>query len=74
MTSKGKGAPFLKEFLLYADSSYRAKSNQLEIKDSIIHYIKEDLENLGYTVVANVGNSDFRVDLAIVDRIRIIIA
>ncbi len=68
INSKGKGAPFLKEFLLYADSSYRAKSNQVENKASIIHYIKDDLENLGYTVVANVGNSDFRVDLAIVDK------
>ena len=62
----GKGKLLLKYFLKYAEeSSFKASDSKYSSKETIISFIKKDLENKGYDVVTNVGNSEFRVDIAI---------
>lgn len=64
---KNKGQLMLKRFLQYAENSdYSYNSNNNYNNQSIVSFIKQDLEQRGYSVVENVGNSEFRVDLAIV--------
>lgn len=64
-----KGRLLLKQFLKYAEeSAYNSISNDNADNHSIAHFIRKDLENRGYQVVCNVGNSDFRVDLAVVNQ------
>jgi hypothetical protein len=61
-----QGIIMLKKFLKYSEeASFKACGALDEGKKSIVYYIKNDLEKLGYDVVTNVGNSEFRVDLAI---------
>lgn len=63
---KNPGAKCLKHFLKYAEDSSFASSHVSSLDDSsILYYIKNDLEDRGYVVDANVGNSEFRVDLAV---------
>ena len=65
---KGKGKLLLKHFLKFAEeSTFKANNGLDDDKHTIIRFIKRDLEEKGYKVIANVGNSDFRVDLAIVN-------
>ena len=63
---KNKGQLLLKQFLRFAEeNTFRASGGLDSEKGTIISFIKKDLEDRGYTVVSNVGNSEFRVDLAI---------
>lgn len=63
---KNPGAKCLKHFLKYAeDSSYCATNEHIVDESSILFYIKSDLEAKGFKVDVNVGNSEFRVDLAL---------
>ena len=63
---KNKGQLLLKQFLRFAEeSTFRASGGLDSHKGTIISFIKKDLEDRGYMVVSNVGNSEFRVDLAI---------
>ena len=69
--AQGKGARGLKEFLDYA---YKGRNfivikngEQKEYKEGIEKYIARDLENRGYKVDTNIGTSEFRVDIGIVD-------
>ena len=69
--AQGKGARGLKEFLDYA---YKGRGfivikngEQKEYKEGIEKYIARDLEKRGYKVHTNIGTSEFRVDIGIVD-------
>ena len=69
--AQGKGARGLKEFLDYA---YKGRNfivikngEQKEYKEGIEKYIAKDLEKRGYIVNTNIGTSEFRVDIGIVD-------
>lgn len=66
LTNKSKGALYLKRFLAFVESSCEMDVNKEKMdKDSILPFIKKDLEERGYLVDANVGNSSYKVDLAI---------
>ena len=69
--AKGKGAKGLKEFLDYALNGKKfiiyKNGEQKEYKEGIEKYIARDLEKHGYKVHTNIGTSDFRVDIGIVD-------
>lgn len=66
LSIKNPGAKCLKHFLKYAeDSSFRVDNESGVDESSILYYIKADLEERGFQVDAYVGNSDFRVDLAL---------
>ncbi len=61
-----KGKLLLKQFLKFAEeNTFKPFKDESAEKGTIISFIKKDLETRGLTVVSNVGNSDFRVDLAI---------
>lgn len=64
-----KARLFFKRFIKFAEESTfgSTKTNKVE-EHSIVNFIKKDLENLGYDVVSNVGNSEFKVDLAILSK------
>jgi hypothetical protein len=63
---KNQGTIMLKKFLKYSEeATFKACGTLDEGNKSIVYYIKNDLQKLGYDVVTNVGNSEFRVDLAI---------
>ena len=69
--AQGKGARGLKEFLDYA---YKGRNfivikngEQKEYKEGIEKYIARDLEKRGYKVHTNIGTSEFRVDIGIID-------
>lgn len=66
LKSKSKGPKLLKEFLKFAEeSSFKRIDNSNVLEKNIAYYIKNDLEDLGYECSVNVGNSCYRVDLAI---------
>lgn len=68
MQIKNPGSRCLKHFLKYAeDCSFNLANEHDANESSILFYIKNDLEKRGFVVDANVGNSEFRVDLAIRD-------
>ena len=63
---KNKGQLLLKQFLKFADeNTFRASGGLDSDRGTITAFIKKDLEDKGYVVVPNVGNSEYRVDLAI---------
>ena len=64
-----EGALMLKHFLKYAEDVSESKidkGSKSEIKE-IKDYIAEDLRRLGYKAVTNVGDSAFKVDVAVLD-------
>lgn len=65
-----KGVEDLKGFLEFAYSGNLNSNNFLEVSmhDQMVEHIAKDLRNLGYQVHTFVGGSDFKVDLAIVDK------
>lgn len=69
--AQGKGARGLKEFLDYAYNGRNfiiiKNGEQKEYKEGIEKFIAKDLEKRGYKVHTNIGTSDFRVDIGIVD-------
>lgn len=66
---KNKGQLLLKQFLKFAEeNSFKASGGIDSNSGSIITFIKRDLEARGLKVVPNVGNSEFRVDLAIMNK------
>ena len=63
---KNPGSKCLKHFLKYAENCSFNKSNGHPVDESsILYYIKSDLEERGFSVDTNVGNSEFRVDIAL---------
>lgn len=65
-SSLNKGALLLKRFIKFAEEqSFSSVSVADSGEKSICYYIKNDLEEKGYIVDSNVGNSDYKVDLAI---------
>ena len=63
---KNPGSKCLKHFLKYAeDCSFKTSNEHVVDESSILFYIKSDLEMRGFKVDVNVGNSEFRVDLAL---------
>ena len=63
---KNKGTRLLKSFLRFAEeSTFNAHDGAKNSHSSIVDFIKDDLVLRGLDVVENVGNSDFKVDLAI---------
>lgn len=63
---RNKGQLLLKQFLKFAEeNTFKPCGTSEQEKGTIISFIKKDLENRGFKVVSNVGNSDFKVDLAI---------
>ena len=69
--AQGKGARGLKEFLDYAYNGRNfiiiKNGEQKEYKGGIEKYIACDLEKRGYKVHTNIGTSEFRVDIGVVD-------
>ena len=66
---KNKGQLLLKRFLKFAEeNTFRACGNAEQEKGTISALIKQDLIDRGLNVVSNVGNSDFRVDLAVMNK------
>lgn len=66
LINKSRGSLFLKRFLGYAEAEkFDASITNKEEKASTISFIQNDLKKLGYDVVTNVGNSLYRVDLAV---------
>lgn len=64
--SKSKGPKLLREFLKFAEeSSYSRRDAGTTLEKSICYYIKNDLEERGYDCAVNVGNSCYKVDVAI---------
>ena len=70
--AQGKGARGLKEFLDYAQNGRNfiviKNGEQKEYKEGIEKYIARDLEKRGFKVHTNIGTSEFRVDIGIVDK------
>lgn len=65
---KNKGQLVLKNFLKYAEENTFKVCNDFKTdKGELIYFIKKDLEKRGLKVISNVGNSDFKVDLAVVN-------
>ena len=63
---KNPGELCIKKFLKYVEDVSSSETVKSSVDDSsILYFIKRDLEKLGYIVDANVGNSEFKVDLAI---------
>ncbi len=67
--AKNNGAQCLKDFLLFAKKGYdylplNARSSHIKEK-GIEVYLASDLRKLGYEVKENVGESSFKIDLAI---------
>jgi hypothetical protein len=63
---KNKGQLLLKQFLKFAEeNTFRACGGVEQEKGTVTAFIKKDLEARGLDVVSNVGNSEFKVDLAI---------
>ena len=69
--AQGKGARGLKEFLDYAYNGRNfiiiKNGEQKEYKEGIERFIAHDLEKRGYKVNTNIGTSEFRVDIGVVD-------
>ncbi len=64
--SKSKGPKLLREFLKFAEeSSFSRRDLGTTLEKSICYYIKNDLEERGYDCAVNVGNSCYKVDVAI---------
>lgn len=64
-----KGHLMLKHFLQYASMENNPLLINSDDEDkSIAYFIKRDLEKLGYDVRCNIGNSDFKIDLAIINQ------
>ena len=70
--AQGKGARGLKEFLDYAQNGRNfiviKNGEQKEYKEGIEKYIARDLEKRGFKVHTNIGTSEFRVDIGIIDK------
>lgn len=65
---KNRGQLLLKQFLRFAEeNSFKASGGIDTNSSSIIKFIQRDLEARGLKVVPNVGNSEFRVDLAVMN-------
>ena len=63
---RNKGKLYLKKFLDYAENkTYVYNYKNYNSKEELTNCIKKELEKEGYDVVLNVGNSEFKVDLAI---------
>ena len=69
--AQGKGSRGLKEFLDYAYNGRNfiiiKNGEQKEYKGGIEKYIARDLEKRGFKVHTNIGTSEFRVDIGVVD-------
>ena len=67
----GQGSKNLREFLQYAINGKShiliKNGEQVHYEEGIERFIANDLRNRGYNVDIDVGTSEFRVDLAIVD-------
>ena len=64
--NKNNGALYLKKLIMYAENNgYTKKDNSNEANNSIIEFIKNDLEALGYSVETNIGLSSYKVDIGI---------
>lgn len=63
------GAQMLRDFLGFVENkefnNFNIKTND---SNSLAYFLKEDLTKLGYNVDLNVGNSDYKVDVAIKDK------
>ena len=64
--NKNNGATYLKKLIYYAENSaYELKDLNKKEDNSIVSFIKNDLEALGYNIDTNVGLSNYKVDIAI---------
>jgi len=70
--AKNKGAEVLKKFLLYAQYGTKnliiENNQQTNIEPGIEKYIAKDLKKLGYDCDIDIGDSKFKIDLAIKDK------
>lgn len=65
---KNMGQLTLKKFLEYAQKGSYSNSDIRNSSNGVASLIKKDLENRGFKINENVGNSEFKVDLAIVGK------
>ncbi len=64
--NKNNGASYLKKLIYYAENSaFELESLNKKEDNSIVSFIKNDLEALGYNIDTNVGLSNYKVDIAI---------
>ena len=70
--NKNNGALYLKKLIGYAENNgFNKKDSSSDSTNSIIEFIKNDLEALGYNVDTNVGLSSYKVDIAIKSKDRL---
>lgn len=58
------GVKLLKAYLAYA-KDVNSYTNHKESNDNVVNSIKKYIESLGYDVDTNLGNSSFKIDLAV---------
>lgn len=67
--AKNEGAQYLKDFLTFAKQGYDyLPVNAMDVsvkEDGIERFLANDLRNLGYVVKENLGESSFKIDLAV---------
>ena len=68
--AKNDGAAYLKSFLYFAKYGYdylprNAANLSFGESEGIGHYLAEDLRKLGYVVSENIGESTFKIDVAV---------
>ncbi len=71
--AKNEGASYLRDFLLFAKEGFASLPNRFENENamtsiSVASFLAEDLRRLGYSVTENLGNSTFKIDLAIASK------
>ena len=72
-TTSSKGALLLRDYLEFAEHILN-KKNFSPSNNGIVLSIKKYLESLGYEVYTNYGNSSFKIDLAVKDKDKFIMA
>ena len=56
------------EFILNSFKPSLPETNEVIVENQLEKYIKEDLTKLGYSVETNLGNTDYKISLAVYDK------
>ena len=72
MGSNAKGVQYLKSFLEYAERGKVALMHmengvKKKAKDAFVESVAKALQAKGYAVNTNIGSSEYRVDIGIID-------
>ncbi len=71
--AKNEGASYLRDFLLFAKDGFASLPNRFENENpitsiSVASFLADDLRKIGYSVTENLGNSTFKIDLAVASK------